>query len=163
LASAFTAWAWVLWCLRDGQGERDACADEVEGTPLVCGGFGQGRDGDLAVAQVVAGQGGQVVGDVAEAADGLFAGAGLAGGLGIGGCRPAGGGDGVGPVGRVLVGEGERCPGLAQVPDQVAGEHADQHVGANAVLQPVPDGPHVQVVGFDVPEVAFKERALVHT
>ena len=63
-------------------------------------------------------------------------------------------GYGVGPAGRVLVSEGQGYPGLAQVPDQVAGEHADQHVGLDAVFEPVPDGPQLQVVGFDVPEVA---------
>ena len=62
------------------------CADEVEGTPLVGGGFGEGGDDGLAVAEVVAGQGAQVVDDVAEAADGLLAGAGLAGGFGVGRC-----------------------------------------------------------------------------
>src|SRR5512142_1961558 len=42
------------------------------------------------------------------------------------------------------------------MPGQVAGEHADQHVGLDPVFEPVPDGPQVQVVGFDVPEVAFE-------
>jgi hypothetical protein len=42
------------------------------------------------------------------------------------------------------------------VPDQVAGEHADQHVGLHAVFEPVPDGAQDQVVGLDVPEVAFE-------
>jgi hypothetical protein len=57
---------------------RSKCA------PLGGGGFGEGRDGGLAVVQVVAGQGGQVIDDVAEAANRVLAGAGLAGGLGIG-------------------------------------------------------------------------------
>jgi hypothetical protein len=51
----FAAWVQVLWCLRDVQGERDAGADEVEGAALVGGGFGEGGDDGLAVAQVVAG------------------------------------------------------------------------------------------------------------
>ena len=42
------------------------------------------------------------------------------------------------------------------MPGQVAGEHADQHVGPHAVFEPVPDGPQVQVVGLDVPEVPFQ-------
>jgi hypothetical protein len=67
-------------------------------------------------------------------------------------------GDGVAAGRAVLVGEGQRGPGLAQVPGQVAGEHADQHVGFDPVLQPVPDGPQVQVVGLEVPEVAFQVR-----
>jgi hypothetical protein len=72
-----------LWCLRGAEGERDGRADEVEGTPLGGGGLGEGGDGDLAVAQVVAGEGGQVAEQVAEAADGLVAGSGLAGSLGV--------------------------------------------------------------------------------
>ena len=41
------------------------------------------------------------------------------------------------------------------MPGEVAGEHADQHVGLDMFLEPVEDGPQVQVVGFDVPEVPF--------
>src|SRR5208282_3866380 len=63
------------------------------------------------------------------------------------------GGDRVAGGGRVLVGEGQRRPRAAQVPGEVAGQHADKHVGLDAFLEPVEDGPQVQVVGFDVPEV----------
>src|SRR5262249_23493240 len=49
-------------------------------------------------------------------------------------------------------GVGEGSQRLAQVPGQVGGEHADQHVAADAVLEPVPDGAQVQVV-FEGPEV----------
>ena len=66
------------------------------------------------------------------------------------------GATGLAAGGRVLVGVGQRRPGPAQVPGQVAGEHADQHVGPDAVFEPVPDGPQVQVVGLDVPEVPFE-------
>ncbi len=90
---------------------------------------------------------------VAEAAVGLPGRVALGGGLGLRGRGAAGRGDGVARGGRVLVGEGQRRPGPAQVPGQVAGEHADQHVGPDAFLEPVPDGPQVQVIGFDVPEV----------
>ena len=65
------------------------------------------------------------------------------------------GGDGVVPVGWVFVGECHWCPSFAQVPDQVAGEHADQYVGFDAVFESVVDGPQVEVVGFDDAEVAF--------
>ena len=58
-------------------------------------------------------------------------------------------------LGWVFVGEGQRRPGLSQVPDEVAGEQADQHVGFDAVLEAVVDGPQVQVVGLDDAEVAF--------
>jgi hypothetical protein len=47
----------------------------------------------------------------------------------------------------------QRGPGAAQVPGQVAGEHADQHVGPDAFFEPVEDRAQVQVVGFDRPEV----------
>jgi hypothetical protein len=57
--------------------------------------------------------------------------------------------------GRVLAGEGQRRPGAAQVPGQVAAEHADQHVGPDAFFQPVEDRPQLQVVGLDVSEVPF--------
>ncbi len=70
--------------------------------------------------------------------------------------RAAGGGDRVRRGGRVLVGEGQWCPGAARVPGDVAGEHADEHVGFDAFLEPVVDGPQVQVVGFDVPEVPLR-------
>src|SRR6185312_11942369 len=74
-------------------------------------------------------------------------------GLGVRGA--AGGGDRVVPGGRVLVGEGQRRPCLAQVPGQVAGEHADQHVRFDAFFEPVEHRPQVQVVGLHRPEVAL--------
>ena len=67
--------------------------------------------------------------------------------------RSGGRGDRASLAGRVLVGEGQRRPRLAEVPGQVAGQHADQHVGFDTFFQPVEDRPQVQVVGFDVPEV----------
>src|SRR5216683_742370 len=42
---------------------------------------------------------------------------------------------------------------VAQVPGEVAGEHADQHVGFDALFEAVVDGPQVQVVGLEVAEV----------
>src|SRR5207302_10389619 len=117
--------------------------------------LGEHRGGDLGAGEpyLVAGQGGQVVQQAAEAAVGAAGRVVLAGGLGPGGCGAAGLGDGVLGDGRVLVGEGERRPGPAQVPGEVAGEHADQHVGLDAFFQVVEDGPRVQVVGLDVAEV----------
>ena len=41
------------------------------------------------------------------------------------------------------------------MPDQVGGEHADQHVGADPVFEAVVDRAQVQVVGLDGAEVAF--------
>ena len=66
--SVFSGW-W--FCLREG--ERDWGVDQVEGSSLGGGWFGEGgHDGAVgAVAEVVAGEGGQVVEQAAEAADGL--------------------------------------------------------------------------------------------
>src|SRR5579871_2350521 len=135
--SAGYSWSGLVFCWMGGvafwllQGERDRGADEFEGVPLGAGRLGEHRDGDLGsgVADLVAGEGGQVLDQAAEAAVGLPGRVVLAGGLGLGGRGAAGCGDGAGRGGRVLVGEGERGPGPAQVPGQVAGEHADQHVG----------------------------------
>ena len=41
------------------------------------------------------------------------------------------------------------------MPDEVAGEHADQHVGPDPVVEAVVDGAQVQVVDLDDAEVAF--------
>jgi hypothetical protein len=69
--------------------------------------------------------------------------------------RAAGGGDGAGVKRRLLVGVGERGQGLAHMQGEVGREHADQHVSADPVLQPVVDRAQVQVVGFHGPKVAF--------
>jgi len=58
-------------------------------------------------------------------------------------------------AGGFLVGVGQRRPGLAQVPGEVGGEHADQYVGFHPLFEAVEDGAEVEVVGFDVPEVAL--------
>ncbi|HEX2745722.1 MAG TPA: hypothetical protein VHN16_15145 [Streptosporangiaceae bacterium] len=47
------------------------------------------------------------------------------------------------------------------MPGQVAGEHADQHVAADPVLEPVVDRAQVQVLGLDVPEVALQVREVL--
>jgi hypothetical protein len=62
----FSGSAWLR------QGERDRGADEVEGLALGTGGLGEHRDGDpgFGEADLVAGQGGQVVQQAAEAAIG---------------------------------------------------------------------------------------------
>jgi len=155
LSWAFTAMAgWSSWLL---QGERDRGIDELECLSLGAGRLGEHRDGGggAGEADLVAGQGGQVLEQAAEAVVGLPGRVVLAGGLGLRGRRSAGGCDGVVPPGRVLIGEGQGRPGVSQVPGEVAGEHADQHVRLDAFLQPEEHRPQVQVVGFDVPEVPF--------
>src|SRR4051812_35178804 len=83
---------WVWW-LREG--ERDVRRDEVEGSAL--GGGGCGEDVDMAAGEDggVAGEGGEVVEQVAEAAHGVVVGVGF--GAGLCGCRVGSlcGGDGV--------------------------------------------------------------------
>ena len=56
-------------------------------------------------------------------------------------------------VGDVLVGVGKFGECLTQVPGEVSGEHADEHVGAEAVFAVVVDGPQIEVVGFGDAEV----------
>ena len=85
LAWCFAGWAGVaFWLL---QGERDRGADEFEGVPLGAGRLGEHRDGDIGagVPDLVAGQGGQVLEQAAEAAVGLPGRVVLAGRLGLGG------------------------------------------------------------------------------
>ena len=85
------------WCLLEAQ--RDRGADQVEGAPLVWGGGGELVYRLAGDADGVAGQGGQVVDQAAEAAQRLVAGSGLGGGFGVGGWGPPGRGDGIGPGG----------------------------------------------------------------
>ena len=75
-ASSGLSWSFTgcgrvaFWLL---QGERDRGAEKLEGVPLDAGRLGEHRDGDLGagVPDLVAGQGGQVVQQAAEAAVGL--------------------------------------------------------------------------------------------
>jgi hypothetical protein len=142
----------AFWLLH---GERDRGAEEAEGFPLAAGRLGEHRHGGLGAGEpdLVAGQGGQVLQQAAEAVIGLPGLVVLVRGLGLGGRGAAGRGDRAGRGGRGLAGEGQRRPRLAEVPGQVAGEHADQDVGADAFLQPVEHRPQVQVVGLVRAEV----------
>src|SRR6476620_3776606 len=99
--------------LRGGQG--DWGADEVEGAALVGGGFGEHGDVGVGVvvADLVAGQGGQVSEQAAEAAQwGAVEGL-VTGGFGLGGGGALCGGDWVVAAGWVLVGESQWRPGVA--------------------------------------------------
>src|ERR1700756_3697627 len=82
----------LFWLL---QRERDRDADELEGLPLVAGGLGEHRHGEAGAraTDLVAGQGGQVVQQAAEAAVGAAGRIVLAGGLGLRMGGSAGGGD----------------------------------------------------------------------
>ena len=85
----------------------------------------------------------------------------FAGGFGASAGGAAGRGDRVAAFGRLLVGEGQGCPGVAQVPGEAGGEHADQHVPADPVFEPVVDRPQVQVISFEGPEIAFLPREVL--
>ena len=89
LTWAFTGWARVEFWLR--QGQRDRGADELEGLPLGAGRLGEHRDGDPGSGEpdLVAGQGGQVLQQAAEAPVGLPGWIVLIGRLGLGGRRAA--------------------------------------------------------------------------
>src|SRR6266508_6955224 len=91
-----------------------------KGQALVGGWFGEAghRGVGAGEADLVAGEGGQVVEQAAEAAVGVPVLVVLAGGLGPGVGGALGGGDGVVALGCCLVGEGERRPGLARVPER---------------------------------------------
>src|SRR5712675_1135983 len=67
-------------------GQRDGGLEKVEGAALVGGGFGEHRDFGVGacVADLVAGEGGQVVEQAAEAAQRIAGGVALCGGLGVG-------------------------------------------------------------------------------
>ena len=82
----------MFWLL---QGQRDRGADEVEGFPLGAGRLGEHRHGDGSAGEpdLVAGQGGEVLEQAAEAAVGTAGCIALAGGLGLGGGGAAGRGD----------------------------------------------------------------------
>lgn len=75
--------------------------------------------------------------------------------LGLRGGGAGAGCDGVGRFGAVFVGKGQRCPGFAEVPGQVGGEHADEHVGPYPVFGVVVDRAQLQIDRFDRAEVAF--------
>ena len=51
--------------------------------------------------------------------------------------------------------EEERRQGVAQMPFDVIGEHAEEDMGAHAVCRPVSDRPDVEIDGFQGPEGAF--------
>ena len=73
---------WLFWL---PYGERDRDADELEGFPLGAGWLGQHRHGSAGAGEpdLVAGQGGQVLDQAAEAVVGAAGRFVLAGGLGL--------------------------------------------------------------------------------
>ena len=84
----------AFWLL---QRQRDRDADQAEGFPLGAGRLGQHRHGGAGAGEpdLVAGQGGQVLDQAAEAVVGLSGRVVLAGGLGLRRRGPAGRGDGI--------------------------------------------------------------------
>ena len=57
-------------------------------------------------------------------------------------------------LGRIL-GQQQGFPRLAQVPLHVVGQHAEKYVGADAILEPVVDGPDLEVHVFEAAEGAL--------
>src|ERR1035437_4835997 len=106
-------WGWVFWLL---QGQWDRCAEEFECAAPGGGGNGEQVEAGLVVAddaEVVAGQGGEVAQQGGETGGGQVVGGRLGRRLGIGCVGALGGGDRVGGLGPVLVGERQRRPRLA--------------------------------------------------
>src|SRR4029079_19693036 len=103
-------------CLRGGQG--DWGADEVEGTTLVGGGFGEHGDVGVGVVVVdlVAGQGVQLSEQAAEAAQWGAVGGLVTGGFGLGGGGALCGGDWVVAAGGGVAGECPVGPSRAEAP-----------------------------------------------
>jgi hypothetical protein len=99
LTWCFARAGWVVFWLL--QGERDLGAKEAECFPLGAGGLGEHRHGGAGAGEpdLVAGQGGQVLQQVAEAAVGLPGRVMLAGGLGLRGRGTAGRATGLPGVG----------------------------------------------------------------
>jgi hypothetical protein len=150
---------WLFVWLLASDGGRDGLADEFE--DLALDGCGRGDEVEAGVlsgavdVQPVAGQGPEVVEQGAEAVGGLPAGCGAPGRLGLRGGGAGCGCDGVGRFGPVFVGKGQRCPGFAQVPGQVGGEHADEDVRPYPGFGVVVDRAQLQIDRFDRAEVAF--------
>src|SRR5712691_6279203 len=142
--------AGCYWLL---EGEGDGRAEQLEGAALDGRGIGEFLDALSGEADGLAVERGQVLEQVAVAVGGQAAGGVLGGVLGFGPGGAPGGGDRVCGGGDVLVGEGELGEGGAQVPGEVAGEHADQHVAADPLGEVVVDGAQVQVVGLGYAEV----------
>jgi len=129
------------FCLQQFCG--DGGVEEVEGSTLQFGGFGEFVDGDVGVTEddLVAGEGGEMIEECLEAVGGVAVGGGAGGGLLLGLGGAVGFRYGVGSaVGWLFVGEAQWCPCLAKMPYEVGGEHADEHVGADSLLEAVVDG-----------------------
>jgi hypothetical protein len=96
---------WLFWLL---QGQGGGGLGEFEGAALVCGGLREHGQvgGGAGEADLVAGEGGQVGEQAAEAAVRAAVLVVLAGGFGRGVAGALGGGDRVGPLRWVFVGEG---------------------------------------------------------
>src|ERR1035437_7041417 len=142
--------AGCYWLL---EGERDRCAEELEGAALDGGGIGELLYPLAAEGDGLTVEGGQVAEQVAVFADGKLAAVALGGVLAPGLTGASGRGDRVDGDGDVLIGEGELGECVAQVPGEVGGEHADKDVAADPVFEVVAGGPQVQVVGLGDAEV----------
>ena len=130
-------------------------------------GLGEHGEGGVAVGHPhgVGGQGAEVGEQGSEAVHGQVVFGALSGGLGACGGRAPGLLDHRGALsfggGRVVVVEQERLEGLAHVPLDVVGEHAQQDVGAHPVGAAVVDRPYLQVDGLEGPKGALDLRQVL--
>jgi len=155
---------WLSWDWLHLGGE----AEELEGAGLDWGHFGIEHEGCLGVighGHGVVGEGGEVVEEGAEAVHreavvgalgrGLSAcGGGASGGSDDGGARGLGGG-------LVVVVEEDGSEGLAHVPFEVVGEHAQQDMGADAVGAAMVDGADLEIDGLMAAEGALDPGELL--
>ena len=107
----------------------------------------------------VAGDGGEVGEQGAEAVDGQAVGGALGCGLALGGVGALGLGDDGGSGGLrgglVVIVEQDGLERLAHVPFEIVGEHAQEHVGAHAVGTAMMDRPDLEIDGLDASKGAF--------
>src|SRR6185503_9100069 len=147
--------------------------EEFEGSPLQWSGAGgHGECGHVVGGlDLVGAEGGQVGEQAGEAVYGGVLGGAFTRRFGQGLIGALGRGDGVGAFGGrggfVVVDEQDWGQGGFHVPADVVGQHAQEHVGAHPVGQPMPDGPHVQFAvesakePLDIGEVLVAQHDIV--
>ncbi len=127
--------------------------EEAEGFGGVLGGVGASVEGDGGIrveADAVEGDALELLeqvgeGDEGDSGGGALGAAFLFGGRGRGGGMDGGGAGGV-PSGRVFVLEGEGREFPAEMPLDIEGEHAEEDMGADAVVAEVADGSESEIL-----------------
>ena len=124
---------------------------EVERPGLESGRLGELVEGCGCAGQVdgVAGESGELGEQALVAVRGVAGARALGVGFALGGGRPGGLGDRIWVEGWGLVFEEHRRPGVAEMPGEVVGEHAEEHVRADAVVEAVMDRADLQLGAFE--------------